>query len=100
MSTTAATETLPTKNEEWGFYGTIKGSPKQRDRAFASACRHYMTVYGLDAIDARNLLDSRFGRHLADALTNPNTDLAWIDTNWGRWVRKSIAEAKANRDRF
>lgn len=98
MSTKTAT--LPTNNECWGFYGTTKGTPAEKAAAFDAACRHYMTVYGLDATDARNLLDSRFGRHLADALTNPNTGLAWIDANWGRWVRKSIAEVKATRSSF
>jgi hypothetical protein len=66
---------LPTKNKEWGFWGSwdryhpdVNGSV---DRAWVEAANVLINPNGyfrLSPSVARDLLDSRWGRHLADLL--------------------------------
>jgi hypothetical protein len=60
------TTTLPSRNEAWGFYGTMQtagGDPMQAWNA-ASAMIAATTDASLEGV--RDFLDSRHGRHFAD----------------------------------
>ena len=59
-------ETLPTRNAEWGFFGTMRAAGADPARAWnaASAIIAFETDGRVEAI--RDFLDSRHGRHFAD----------------------------------
>lgn len=67
-----ATQTaLPTRNEDWGFFGTASrwpGAAPARDWALASAEIARRTGGAPEAV--RDFLDSREGRHFADEVRN------------------------------
>ena len=71
-------QTLPTRNDGWGFFGTYRSNTGADEKttadAFAQAQRAIMAVLTVSAEDARDLLDARDGRHLADAVAGK----AWV----------------------
>lgn len=82
---------LPTKNEVWGFYGTIEQArlavPTSAIWIQASIELHETTCADADAV--RAFLDSRHGRHFADdvvgfAQTQPVEQA--IDSAITRWM--------------
>jgi hypothetical protein len=61
--------TLPSQNEPWGFFGTISHHTDPTlawDAAFSAVTRE--TRGAPEAV--RNFLDSRYGRHFADMVTD------------------------------
>ena len=58
---------LPTRNEAWGFWGTM-GERAAAAWPIAFAAIHDAT--GADADSVRAFLDSRHGRHFADQVGN------------------------------
>lgn len=66
MTTTA---TPPTRNTEWGFCGTMSHSGDAA-AAWPIAFRAICEATGCDGETARDFLDSRYGRHLADDVVN------------------------------
>lgn len=65
--------TLKTRNPDFGFYATAQGnyslSGAEQDAAWEAAMAALIERHGAEAEDVRNFLDSRYGRHFADALT-------------------------------
>ncbi|ORE90524.1 hypothetical protein ATO13_22501 [Stappia sp. 22II-S9-Z10] len=72
MTNTANTAAaLPTRNEDWGFWGTI-AQAGQIDvaAAWATASATIAAATTCEAEAVRAFLDSRHGRHFADSVSN------------------------------
>ncbi|MEO5338710.1 MAG: hypothetical protein H7841_17770 [Magnetospirillum sp. WYHS-4] len=103
------TETiLPTANESWGFWGTSRHNGYDPDLTWTAASRFLAATFKLAPEKVRDLLDHRFGRHLADDLSfipgGPATEEAikahlearFSQPAWKQWVRTTLREiAKA-----
>ena len=63
------TATLPTRNTEWGFCGTLRHHA-DADEAWPLAMAAIAETTGCDAEAVRDFLDSRDGRHFADDVAN------------------------------
>lgn len=61
--------TLPTANEDWGFYGT-SGAFADVDAAWSIAFPKVLAATAGTAEGVRDFLDSRHGRHFADDVNN------------------------------
>lgn len=87
------TKTLPTANQAWGFFGTMR---YHADPAEAWALALPAVAVATDATTdaARDFLDSRHGRHFADDVSNglfAGLQLAAaIDTAVARWMGWTI----------
>ena len=74
-----AQKTLPTRNEDYGFFGTLITAGETdhagATTAFADAAEFLQATYRMSPEMARDFLDDKFGRHLADhiALRSPST---------------------------
>lgn len=77
---------LPTANQEWGFWGTSKANGYDAELTWDTTSRFLAENFDLSPEQARNVLDSRFGRHLAD-------DLSFIEGEPG--IAKGPSSAKA-----
>lgn len=60
---------LPTNNEAWGFWGTIRHRADPAE-AWPVAFKAIATATGCADEGVRDFLDSRFGRHFADEVAN------------------------------
>ena len=69
-----STTTLPTRNAEWGFHGTIgrleAAIATDPDRAWTLASAAIAAATGAAPEGVRDFLDSRHGRHFADDVAN------------------------------
>jgi hypothetical protein len=61
--------TLRTANPDWGFWGTSVRNGYDAALAWEAASDALATAFDLTPAEIRDLLDSRFGRHLADDLS-------------------------------
>lgn len=66
------TAILPTGNKEWGFWGTSGHNGYDAELTWEAASRFLAKEFDLTPEQTRDVLDARFGRHLAD-------DLSFID---------------------
>nr|DAH78770.1 MAG TPA: hypothetical protein [Caudoviricetes sp.] len=59
---------LETQNKEWGFWGTVSEfvDSDEAQKLWCEAAKIIQEKAGFTAIETRNLLDSRWGRHMAD----------------------------------
>lgn len=60
---------VPTANKEWGFWGTSIHNGYDPELTWNTACLFLAKNFDLTAEQARDVLDNRFGRHLADDLS-------------------------------
>ena len=100
------TTILPSDNPEWGFWGTSERSGYDTAMAWEATGNALATAFDLTPTEIRDLLDSRFGRHLADDLSfidgGPASAQAiethimarLADRRWRRWVEQAIAEVR------
>ncbi|PZP83296.1 MAG: hypothetical protein DI582_11200 [Azospirillum brasilense] len=58
-----------TANHEWGFWGTSVRNGYDAELTWDTASRFLAKHFDLTAEQARDVLDARFGRHLADDLS-------------------------------
>ncbi|UYA98684.1 hypothetical protein P9A44_gp14 [Xanthomonas phage vB_Xar_IVIA-DoCa5] len=81
--------TIKTNNEEWGFFGTCRSNGANADLEWTKAIA---VLEGLDltAEVARDVLDSTFGRHVADQVTS-GVDLADLLKRWNKDFRRTVA---------
>jgi hypothetical protein len=63
------TEILATANKEWGFWGTAERNLYDAELTWKAASKFLIAAFDLTAEQARDVLDARFGRHLADDLS-------------------------------
>lgn len=86
-------DTLPSQNEAWGFFGTIRHHAEPAE-AWRLASLHIAAETGVSEEAVRAFLDSRYGRHFADDVTNAlfgGLDLpAAIDSAIERWMNWRI----------
>ena len=82
---------LTTKNEGWGFFGTIADHVDPAE-AWALAFSAVATAAQAEAEAVREFLDSRHGRHFADDVANELAAGAALDkavaaavATWRRW---------------
>lgn len=69
-------DVLKTANAEWGFWGTSVRNGYDAELTWDAASRFLAAEFELTPEQARDVLDARFGRHLAD-------DLSFIDNGKG-----------------
>lgn len=86
---------LRTKNETYGFYGTIAHAGVDRDEAWVVAFQAISRVTGFDHEEAiRAFLDGRVGRHFADSVANHlhrgATLQVAVDAAVGEWMGRRI----------
>lgn len=62
------TKILETQNKEWGFWGTVSEfvDSDKIQKLWCEASKIIQEKAEFTAIETRNLLDSRWGRHMAD----------------------------------
>lgn len=83
---------LPSNNEAWGFFGTIRHHADPTE-AWPIVSRAIADATGCSEIGIRDFLDSRHGRHFADDVANglfkglalPQAIEAAID-RWMNWT--------------
>lgn len=84
---------LPSQNEAWGFFGTIRHHAEP-NHAWALAMGAITKTTGCPDEAVRDFLDSRYGRHFADEVANAlfgRLDLpAAIDSAIERWMKWRI----------
>ena len=75
---------ITTENHAWGFYGTLRSNEGMDDTEAAAAYHAVASEilvgkYGMEEDEARRLLDSKIGRHLADAMhTRKGFSMAYV----------------------
>jgi hypothetical protein len=97
---------LPTANIEWGFWGTSNHSGYDTPMAWDAASRVLAEAFKLSPEQTRDLLDARFGRHLADDLSfikgGPTTaqeiidhiNCRLVDRKWRSTFDRAVREVK------
>jgi hypothetical protein len=97
-------EVLSTRNESWGFSGTIarfETASAGAGRAWALAFEAIRAATGSDGDAIRSFLDSRQGRHFADdvasELCRGGSLTESIDAATARWMGWTISR-RTNRD--
>lgn len=68
---------LPTNNKDWGFWGTSDRNGYDAKLTWNTASHFLAKEFDLTAQQTRDVLDARFGRHLAD-------DLSYIENGKGK----------------
>ena len=97
------TEILATENKEWGFWGTAERNGCDAALTWNAASKFLIATFDLTAEQARDVLDARFGRHLADDLSfikgtrtaetiAAHLKLRIADAGWRRSFETSITE--------
>jgi len=98
---------LPTANPEWGFWGTSVRSDYDAPMVWDAMSKLLAERFDLTPEHTRDLLDARFGRHLADELSfikggpaSPEAIAEHIDNilqdrSWKNYFRKAIHETRA-----
>lgn len=95
------TEILRTQNEGWGFFGTVAASfgYENATAAWALASGAIIEATGQNAGSVRAFLDSRHGRHFADAVVDtahhagppaPAALQRGVDKATARWMNWTI----------
>ena len=64
------TATLPTRNEAWGFFGTMTQLDADAHQAWNAASAMIAAQTDASPEGVRDFLDSRHGRHFADDVAN------------------------------
>jgi len=89
---------ITTQNHAWGFYGTLMLNEGMNETEAAAAFDAFASEvlvgkYGMNEDEARDFLDSKIGRHLADAMcTRRGFSMAyvpgWLGDEIRRWYAK------------
>ncbi len=102
---------MRTNNQEWGFWGTSKHNGYDAELTWDAASHFLAENFDLSPEQVRVVLDSRFGRHLADDLSFIKSEERGIangpsstkaihkhlsnriaDKGWRDWFEKTIRE--------
>lgn len=94
---------LPTNNQDWGLWGTCIHNDYNPQMTWEAVSRFMMKEFDLTPEQTRDVLDARFGRHLADDLSNvygimsetnitTHLKLRMVDKKWRNSYEKSITE--------
>ena len=97
---------LPSANLIWGFWGTSGHNGYDQQMAWETVSDALATAFDLSPEKTRDLLDTAFGRHLADDLSfipggpvNAQAIENYIMTRltegrWRGWVERAIREMR------
>jgi hypothetical protein len=97
---------LATQNPDWGFWGTATRNGYDPQMTWNAAAVSLATAFDLKKEEVRFLLDTRFGRHLADDLrfikggpSGPEAIERHImgrlaDQSWRKWFETAVCETK------
>jgi hypothetical protein len=69
------TTTLPSANQDWGFFGTMQHGGADPMQSWNAASAMIVAATGASAEGVRDFLDSRHGRHFADDVLSRLTEL-------------------------
>lgn len=89
---------ITTTNESWGFFGTLRSNgATDAEAIFDDAARALMAKLGLTADQARDVLDAKVGRHLADQRRNDEGGKDLVERllarrGWARNFRAAIGK--------
>ncbi|WP_133125768.1 hypothetical protein [Thalassospira marina] len=61
---------MPTENKDWGFWGTARVSEYDVEMTWDTVSKWLADRLNLTALQVRDTLDSRLGRHLCDDLSS------------------------------
>jgi hypothetical protein len=98
---------LPTNNTEWGLWGTAGRNGYDQQMTWEAANDALATAFDLTPEQVRDLLGSRYGRHLADDLSfipgGPVSHEAiekhimkrLADRGWRKWFKTGVREARS-----
>jgi hypothetical protein len=98
---------LPSENPEWGMWRTSISNGYDQEMCWRVASRFLAETFKLKPEQARDMLDHRFGRHLADDLSfipgGPANEevitrhlaARFAQPGWKDWVRITLKEIKA-----
>jgi hypothetical protein len=97
------TEILAAENKEWGFWGTAERNLYDAALTWNAASNFLIAEFDLTAEQARDVLDARFGRHLADDLSfikgtqtektiTAHLKLRIADAGWRKSFESAITE--------
>jgi hypothetical protein len=98
---------LPTANLHWGFWGTSVRNGYDAALVWEAANDALATAFALAPAEVRDLLVSRFGRHLADDLSfipgGPASRHAieehlmarFAGRGWRRWLESELGAIRA-----
>lgn len=83
------TTNLPTRNPEWGFWGTTERAGFRPDRGWDVASTMIAKATGCSPEGVRDFLDSRHGRQFADEVNdNMATDRLPVETATERAITR------------
>ncbi|MCD7780096.1 MAG: hypothetical protein LUH05_05435, partial [Candidatus Gastranaerophilales bacterium] len=94
-----ANEILKTKNEKYGFFGTtsINYSEKQTEKRWNNVFETLLELSGVESEKIRELLDSRYGRHLADQCYKEKDVKRITKECYFNWLDKILFEDETSR---
>lgn len=81
---------LQTTNEGWGFYGTCLNNGRNAKKEWKKAMKLLVEEQELSQEQARDLLDSKWGRHAANELDCGHS-LKWQVETWRSYFFESLA---------
>jgi hypothetical protein len=87
---------ITTTNETWGFFGTLQGNgATDAGATFDAAARTLVAKLKITADRARDVLDARIGRHLADQRRNDESGKDLVERllanrGWARDIRRAV----------
>ena len=84
----ANTNIPATRNEAWGFWGTMRGVNQSADTAWRIAMTAIAATTGEPLENIRVFLDSRYGRHFADEVYNHTYAGAGLEQAIGISIQK------------
>jgi hypothetical protein len=94
--------TLPTNNTEWGFWGSAGRNSYDQQMTWEAVSDSLATAFDVTPEQLRDLLDARFGRHVADDLSfiqggpvSPEAVEQHImkrlaDRGWRKWFERAV----------
>lgn len=82
---------LQTTNEGWGFYGTCLNNGRNAKKEWKKAMKLLVEEQELSQEQARDLLDSKWGRHAANELDCGHS-LKWQVETWRSYFTKSLLD--------
>ena len=98
---------LPMHNTEWGFWGTAGRNGYDQQMTCDAVSDALATAFDLTPEQVSDLLDARFGRHLADDLSlipgGPVSTEAveqhimkrLADRGWRKWFERAVREVRS-----
>lgn len=91
---------ITTANESWEFFGTLRTREAcDAGEIFDTAARALLAKFNITADQARDVLDARVGRHIADQIVDGESGTGLVERllahrGWARSIRRAIPDRK------